>query len=71
MHVRRKEQRDHAVQEPRGAPLYFAESRICYARQMRWRRERQHRFVAALLILGVAIGLITVLLADSLSTLIK
>jgi uncharacterized membrane protein len=38
---------------------------------MRWRRKRQHRFVAALLILGVAIGLNTVLLADSLSTLIK
>jgi uncharacterized membrane protein len=38
---------------------------------MRWRAKRQHRFVAALLILGVAIGLITVLLTDSLSTLMK
>jgi hypothetical protein len=71
MHVRRKQHRDQAVQELRGTPLYFAENRICYARQMRWRAKRQHRFVAALLILGVAIGLITVLLTDSVSTLMK
>ena len=66
----RKEQRDQAAQEPRRTPLDFAQGSLHYTRQTR-RRNRRYRLVAAVLILGVGIGVVALLLADWLSTLVK
>ena len=58
-----KEQRDQGSREPRRMPLDFAQGKLRYTIQMR-RRNRRYGAVAALLILGVGIGVAAVLLAN-------
>jgi hypothetical protein len=67
----RKERRDQAAQKPRRAPFDFAQGSLRYRRQMRRRRNRRYLLIAALLILGVGIGVAVVLLANWLSLLIR
>ena len=67
----RKVQRDQAAHEPRTLPFDFAQGSLRYARQVRRRRNRRYHLVAALLILGVGIGVAVVLLANWLAPLIK
>ena len=59
----RKEQRDQAAEEPRKTPLNFPQGRPRYARMCRRWRNRRYRLAAALLILGVATGVLVVFLA--------
>ena len=66
----RKEQRDQAAQEPPRAPFALAPGSLPYTRQMR-RRNRRYRNLAALLVLGAGIGVVVVLLANWLATLIR
>lgn len=60
----RKKQREQAAQEPQRTPVDFAQGKPRYATQMRRRRNRRYGLIAALLILGVAVGVLAVLLAD-------
>jgi hypothetical protein len=60
----RKERRDQATREPRRVPFDFAQGSLRFTRQMRRRRNRRYRLVAALLILGVGLGVVAVLLAN-------
>jgi hypothetical protein len=64
MSGRPQEQRDQAAQEPQRTPLDFAQGSLLYTRQVRRRRDRRYRLVAALLIFGVVTGVVVVLLAD-------
>ena len=59
----RKEQRDQAAEEPRKTPLNFPQGRPSYARLRRRWRNRPYLLAAALLILGVATGVLVVFLA--------
>ena len=67
----RKERHDQEAQQPRRTPLDFAQGRLHYTRQGFRRRNRRYRLVAALLILGVGIGVAVVLLANWLTLLIR
>ena len=71
MSVRRKLQRNHAAQEPERPPLDFAAGRPICTGRVRRRRNHRYRLIATLLILGVATGVVALLLADWLSTLMK
>jgi hypothetical protein len=64
MSGRPQEQRDQAAQEPQRTPLDFAQGSLLYTRQVRRRRDRRYRLVAALLIFGVVTGVVVALLAD-------
>jgi hypothetical protein len=63
--------RDQASQKPPGAPLDFARGRLVYSSQMHRRRNRRYRLLAALLSLAVGTGIVAVLLAGWLTTLLK
>jgi hypothetical protein len=60
----RKVRHDPATQEPRRAPLDFAQGSLVYTRQPHRRRNRRYLFIAALLIFGVGIGEFAVLLTN-------
>ena len=60
----RKEQRDQASWQPRRTPFDIAQGKLRYTIQMRRHRNRRYGVVAALLILGVGIGLAAALLAN-------
>jgi hypothetical protein len=67
----RNKQRNQAAGKPQSIPLDFAQGRFVYTSQMRRRRNRRYRLVAALLILAVGTGLVVVLFAEWLNTLMK
>lgn len=67
----RNEQRDQAAYKPPSTPLDFAQGRLVYTGQVRRSRNRMYRLAAALLILAVGTGVVLVLLANWLSTLMK
>ena len=71
MSVKPKLQRDQAAQGPERPPLDFGAGRPIYTGRVRRRRNHRYRLIATLLILGVATGVVALLLADWLSTLIK
>lgn len=67
----RNEQRDQAAYKPPSTPLDFAQGRLVYTSHVRRRRNRMYRLAAALLVLAVGTGVVLVLLANWLSTLMK
>ena len=71
MSGRRKLQRDQAAPEPERSPLEFAPRRLSYTGRVRGRPNHRYRLLATLLILGVATGVVALLLADWLSTLMR
>ena len=67
----RKESHSQAGQKLPRPPLDFTLARLVYASQMRRRRNRMYRLAAALLSLAMCTGVVAVLLANWLSTLVK
>ena len=60
----RMERREQEAQQPRRTRLDFARGRLYYTRQTRLHRNRRYRLIAALLILGVGVGVAAMLLAN-------
>ncbi len=67
----RKQQRDPATQKLPRPPVDFTLGRLVYTSHMRPRRNRMYRLVAAFLILAVSTGVVVVLLANWLNTLVR
>jgi len=67
----RKQARRQAGPKLPMPPLDFTLGRLVYTSQRRRRRNRVYRLVAALLSLAVGTGVVAVLLANWLSTLVK
>jgi hypothetical protein len=67
----RNARRDQAAGKPQSTPLDFAQGRLVYTSQVRRRRNRMYLLAAALFILAVGTGVVLVLLANWLSTVMK